>query len=167
MRAGLKRVLYGRPPAIFGRIPVRGARISNLVIPMSMDYRVSMSVAEWGDNVRLTIDDTFIELPGENVTSGCVPLGVVMKKYSYKYGSKGVAIALDGIRDGVVLYQLAVPAAQVGHHISFTLVAPSAITRVVNVDPTVLMVWSKSVPADARSIAFASGVSSGGVTGPN
>ena len=51
--------------------------------------------------------------------------------------------------------------------IDFTLVAPSSITKVVEVDPTVAMMFNKAVPADARALTFASGILSGGVTGPN
>ena len=168
-RKNLKGIMLTRPPALLGRLPITGMRFKELVVPLASDYRVQVSIAEWGDRVDMTLTDEGVPIEGNDMVDAVIPAGCVRKRYSYKYGTVGVAVLTDGIRDAQQIYSVACPADQQPYRISFTLVAPSSITRVVGpgVDPTVTMLWSKAVPADARALAFASGVLSGGVQGPN
>eukprot|EP00971_Amphidinium_carterae_P284594 5650357-Amphidinium_carterae.1 len=132
-----------RPPALLGRLPCVGGFLTKLVVPLTSDFRVQCGAAEWEGDVELTGNDRRIGLR-EGVSTAVIPAGRVLKTLRRKYGTSQTGTLLDGYESGYCNAE-----------------------RAVGIDPTVALVYTKGVPPDARGLAFASRVMSGGVTGPN
>ena len=154
-RKNLKGIMLTRPPALLGRLPITGMRFKELVVPLASDYRVQVSIAEWGDRVDMTLTDEGVPIEGNDMVDAVIPAGCVRKRYSYKYGTVGVAILTDGIRDAQQIYSIACPANQQPYRISFTLVAPSSITRDIPYDASSGLSraeWEELLELEAPSI---------------
>ena len=167
LRSRNRRVMFPRPPAFLGRLPLVGAPMAKVITPTTADYRIQLGMAEWPDELVFSLADTTIELGEANVIAAVIPGGTVMKVTNVKFGRSMTERLSDGYRNQRMCFCLLVPEAQDFWVLSFTATDAGSVTRVTGVDPTVALIYSRAIPADARALAYASGMLSGGVTGPN
>ena len=158
-----------RPPAVAGRLPVTGQLSTSIRIPLRTDYRMTMGQDEWsGDTAgRLHLSAYDEGFTTGHSYQGLIPGGCLRKELPFKYGRKTLANVSDGTSRLAVYYVMLVYIDHGSWELRFTITEPGAQEVVAGRDPNLLALYQAGVPPHGRFLAMASGIVSGGTTGPN
>lgn len=89
------------------------------------------------------------------------------KELPYKFGRKTMANVSDGTSRLAVYYVLLVYIDHASWEIRFSITEPGSQETISGRDPNLLALYQAGAPPDGRFLAMASGIVSGGTTGPN